>query len=172
MTIEQTAKMLWTEYCKAVGGFAHDGFQLPSWEDFAANPEKQVQVNGWRKVAEKALLRIENENAGVLQIARTCHEVNTAFSVYNGEQEMPSWNDLPSEIQDSAIHGVKLKLENDLTPEQQHEEWCKFKTEQGWVYGETKDMDSKTHPCLVPYSKLPESQKFKDKLFQAVIKSF
>lgn len=28
----------------------------------------------------------------------------------------------------------------------------------GWKYGEAKDPEAKTHPCLVPFDKLPEFQ--------------
>ena len=33
-----------------------------------------------------------------------------------------------------------------------------------------KDLKKKTHHCLVPYDELPEAQKAKDAIFQAVIK--
>lgn len=45
----------------------------------------------------------------------------------------------------------------------------KEKIEDGWVYGDEKDTEKKTHPCLVPYEELPEFQKKKDALFQAIV---
>ena len=38
-----------------------------------------------------------------------------------------------------------------------------------WSYGEVKDAEAKTHPCLIPYDQLPEFQKAKDKLFVAIV---
>ena len=38
----------------------------------------------------------------------------------------------------------------DMTPEQNHENWCKCKKEQGWVYGAVKDEEKKySLLCLV-----------------------
>jgi hypothetical protein len=45
------------------------------------------------------------------------------------------------------------------------------KEKYGWVYGEVKDAEKKTHPCMVPYEKLPIEQRVKDYLFKAVIDS-
>lgn len=44
-----------------------------------------------------------------------------------------------------------------------HEVWARSRTEQGWTYGESRDDARKTHPCLVPYSELPETEKEYDR---------
>lgn len=44
-----------------------------------------------------------------------------------------------------------------------HEVWAKGRTDEGWTYGETLDREKKTHPCLVPYEDLPESEKDYDR---------
>lgn len=54
---------------------------------------------------------------------------------------------------------------------EQHEAWCEHKRAEGWVQGDVKDADAKTHPALLPYEELPEEQKAKDHLFRAVIGS-
>jgi hypothetical protein len=38
----------------------------------------------------------------------------------------------------------------------EHEEWVKERAASGWVYGETKDVDKKISPYLVPYEALSE----------------
>lgn len=64
---------------------------------------------------------------------------------------------------ESLLQGVKFGLQNlDMTPEQNHENWMKCKTEQGWVYGEVKDFEKKTHPDLVPFDELPKIEADKD----------
>lgn len=109
----------------------------------------------------------------ITQIAKTCHIVNSAYCKAIGEAEPPSWDSLFPEMQASSIKGVEFKLSNpNATPENQHNAWCESKIADGWVYGEVKDMDKKTHPCLVPYNELPLEQRVKDYLFQAVVKSF
>jgi hypothetical protein len=107
------------------------------------------------------------------QIAKTCHEVNRAYCLSIGDDSHKPWDETPEMIQKSVISGVRIKLENqDVTPEQSHEGWLEYKRVEGWVYGEVKDLEAKTHPCMVPYDQLPEEQRLKDELFLAVIESF
>lgn len=36
-------------------------------------------------------------------------------------------------------------------------------------YGQVKDANAKTHPCLVPFDQLPRDQQFKDRLFRTIV---
>jgi uncharacterized protein (DUF3820 family) len=54
MKIEEKAEMLYETYSEAVGGVAYNGDPLPSWAEFSADPEKEVQAEAWREVARKA----------------------------------------------------------------------------------------------------------------------
>lgn len=47
--------------------------------------------------------------------------------------------------------------------------WMDDKLKDGWMYGETKDPEAKTHPCLVPFKELPIFQQKKDALFCAIV---
>ena len=40
-----------------------------------------------------------------------------------------------------------------------HEVWAETRIKQGWKYGEQRNDELKTHPCLVPYEDLPEVEK-------------
>ena len=44
-----------------------------------------------------------------------------------------------------------------------HEVWAQNRMEQGWVYGEERNDELKHHPCLVPYSELPGTEKVYDR---------
>lgn len=44
-----------------------------------------------------------------------------------------------------------------------HEVWAETRIRQGWRYGRQRDDEKKTHPCLVPYSELPEEEKEYDR---------
>lgn len=44
-----------------------------------------------------------------------------------------------------------------------HEVWAETRMKQGWTYGEQRNDDLKTHPCLVPYEELPEEEKEYDR---------
>ena len=106
------------------------------------------------------------------KIAEVCHEVNRVFCEGIRDFSQPKWANAPRWQKDSAINGVKYHLENDVTPEMSHINWMKEKAEAGWVYGEVKDPDQKTHPCMVPYVQLPSEQQVKDHLFKAVVDCF
>ena len=44
-----------------------------------------------------------------------------------------------------------------------HEEWMRGRLQEGWVLGPQRDDRLKTHPGLIPYEKLPESEKDYDR---------
>lgn len=55
MNIEVIAEEIYTAYCDGVGGKAFNGTPLPSWKEFAADPDKQKQAEGWRCSARKSV---------------------------------------------------------------------------------------------------------------------
>ena len=44
-----------------------------------------------------------------------------------------------------------------------HDVWAQGRIAEGWVYGEEKNSERRTTPCLVPYDELPESEKEYDR---------
>jgi len=103
-------------------------------------------------------------------IASIAHAINAAYCASIGDQVMPPWEECPESHQQGLLRGVEMHIANpDTTPEQAHEAWLKEKQEQGWVYGEVKDAEKKTHPCIRPYAELPQEQKSKDYLFRSVV---
>lgn len=106
-------------------------------------------------------------------IARICHEVNKAFCESIGDMSQPTWDAAPQWQKDSAMTGVLGIISGEIkTPADSHNSWMKQKEADGWVYGEVKDPEAKTHPCMVPYEALPATQQTKDHLFGAVVRSF
>ena len=63
--------------------------------------------------------------------------------------------------------GVELSAElralTEKLAENVHEVWSAGRIAYGWRYGEKRDDARKLHPCLVPYSQLPESEKEYDR---------
>ena len=103
-------------------------------------------------------------------IARVCHEANRAYCQAIGDQSQKPWDEAEEWQRESAIKGVKFRLENLYAPaSSQHDAWMADKVKDGWVYGPTKNPETKEHPCLVPYVQLPEEQKVKDELFMVII---
>ena len=104
------------------------------------------------------------------QIARVAHEVNRAYCQALGDDGQPAWEDAPEWQRTSAINGVNMHALNpDAGPEASHEAWMQEKVDSGWVYGEVKDPEAKTHPCMVPFSGLPREQQAKDFIFRSVV---
>jgi hypothetical protein len=103
-------------------------------------------------------------------IARIAYEANRAWCAHNGDMSFGDWDDAPEWQVESMLDGVVFHTLNPYAPpEATHENWLKMKTEDGWVWGEVKDPEAKTHPCMVPFDQLPPEQQFKDKLFRAIV---
>lgn len=105
-----------------------------------------------------------------LDIAFVCHEANKAWCQVNGDNSQLNWENALTWQRESAIKGVMFRLDNpDAGHDAQHNSWMKEKVDSGWVHGEVKDSEAKTHPCIVPFEELPEFQKKKDALFCAIV---
>lgn len=103
------------------------------------------------------------------QIAYIIYNSNGAVCHLNEEDWKP-WEELTDDQRKGYEKAVLMKLANpEMTAEQQHEAWMQQRLEQGWVYGEVKDVENKVSPCLVPYDQLPKEQKMKDALFHAIV---
>lgn len=106
------------------------------------------------------------------KIAEVCHEVNRAYCAALGDHSQLAWDEAPEWQKYSALCGVKFAIDNpDAKPSASHESWLAEKVRDGWKFGPVKDVEKKEHPCFVPYAELPESQKVKDYLFLAVVRS-
>lgn len=51
----------------------------------------------------------------------------------------------------------------EMIAENVHNVWAVGRISEGWIYGETKDINKKTTPLLVPYSELADSEKEYDR---------
>lgn len=99
------------------------------------------------------------------------HEANRALTqILKDVPVQPSWDEAPEEMIRSSVKGVVWRLENPTAPASaQHDEWMRQKIADGWVLGEKKDAEKKTHPALVPYESLKPGVQLKDKVFTAVV---
>jgi len=113
--------------------------------------------------------RLHREAGRRLSIARVAHEVNRAYCQFLGDDSQPSFEEAPGWQRDSAMLGVNLHADGEHGPEASHASWMAQKIADGWTYGQTKDPEAKTHPCLVPFDQLPREQQAKDYLFRAVV---
>ena len=68
----------------------------------------------------------------------------------------------PIDTSDIVLSDELLELTEKIA-ENVHENWAAGRVAEGWTYGEIKDGEKKTTPCLVPYQELPESEKEYDR---------
>ena len=104
--------------------------------------------------------------------AQVGHEANRAYCRIIGDYSQAGWDSAPDWQKDSARAGARGILDGSVgSPEDSHASWLSHKESAGWVYGETKDPDAKTHPCMVPYGQLSADQRRKDALFVATVRA-
>lgn len=106
----------------------------------------------------------------VAQIAQVMHEATRAWQKANGQTPAPPWSRAPKWMKDSSAASVVWRVANPKAgASAQHDQWLAQKKADGWKFGKTKDAAKKTHPMMVPYSQLPEFERRKDSLVNAVV---
>jgi len=108
----------------------------------------------------------------IVNIAKVCHQANKAWCEANGDDSQKCWNHAEEWQKDAAIQGVLFTIHHpESGDDASHNDWMRKKLKDGWTYGEVKDSEKKTHPCLVPFKQLPEFQQKKDALICAIVKA-
>jgi hypothetical protein len=121
---------------------------------------------------EQTHFPMETNDTKVEYIAKCCHEANRVWCQANGDETQNHWFAAEQWQRESAIKGVEFKLNNpNAGHDAQHNAWMQDKINDGWVYGEVKDAEKKTHPCIVPFEQLPLFQQKKDALFCAIVEA-
>ena len=111
------------------------------------------------------------EPLAILLAAQAAHEANRFWCLSHGDTSQAHWEDTPLWQQESILAGVRAIYANpQLTPAESHAKWFAYKQAEGWVYGAEKNVEAKTHPCMVAYDELPEHHKVKDSLFGGVVR--
>lgn len=105
-------------------------------------------------------------NEKTMQAARAQHEYYQ--KKYGGE----TWEQLDSfkrysNVSSSdylfTIERLKKKgVSLEILAELEHIRWCRYHYLNNWKYGEKRDNDKRTHPALVPFSKLSREEILKD----------
>lgn len=70
----------------------------------------------------------------------------------------------PKPIDTSGVTlSVELLALTERIAENVHDVWAVGRIAEGWAYGESRDVENKKTPLLVPYDELPESEKVYDR---------
>ena len=74
-----------------------------------------------------------------------------------------AYNPTPINVEDIMLDADLEEL-TEAIAENAHDIWARARMDEGWTYGPVRDDQAKRHPDLVPYSRLPESEKHYDRI--------
>jgi ryanodine receptor 2 len=77
-------------------------------------------------------------------------------------QSKTAYQPVPIDTQAVQLPRALTQLTEKLA-EHTHDVWAAQRIKDGWTFGSQRDDKAKQHPCLVPYSALPESEKEYDR---------
>ena len=105
-------------------------------------------------------------------VAKIIHQANKALCESQNDLSQKDYEEAEQWQKDSAIDGIKYFINNPNTPASAlHQKWMDIKIADGWKYGEIKDAEKKTHPCILPFERMPRNQQAKDYMFIALCKA-
>jgi hypothetical protein len=77
---------------------------------------------------------------------------------------MPDQTYVPRPVDTSQVNLEYLQSLLEGLARNAHEIWAQQRLRDGWTYGAHRDDVKRTHPCLVPYENLSESEKEYDRV--------
>jgi hypothetical protein len=77
-------------------------------------------------------------------------------------KRLPRYKPTPIDTSNVKLTDDILRL-TELLSRNAHEIWARRRLAEGWRFGRTRDDARRQHPCLIPYKKLPESEKRYDR---------
>ena len=110
------------------------------------------------------------------EIAAVCYSVikEYSLSLEDPSRYPPSftYHYLDKNIRDGYEKAIQeIKDGTRKSPEELHKKWCEDRFKDGWTFGEYKNVEKKTHPCLVDYKDLSKREKVKDTIFLEITKA-
>ena len=110
------------------------------------------------------------------QVAKICYSACKSLQqeLEDTNYNPVTWDESPAQLKKNCITGVQYVINNIDKPELDrllHENWLEIKQSQGVKYGKKYDYEKKTHPLMLEYNKLPESQRLEYRMFVNIVKS-
>lgn len=106
--------------------------------------------------------------ARVRYLGWICYQMGANLPLHDVKDES---FDISSDRLNSLCAGTEALLINlDITPEENHNIWMQYKANSGYVYGDTLDVERKTHPSMVPFEQLTDVEKHKDEMDILMVK--
>lgn len=83
-------------------------------------------------------------------------------SSVQGVQAMTEYRPKPLDTS-HVVLSPELQALTERLAENAHDNWAAQRLQDGWTWGSSRDDEKKTHPMLVAYGELPESEKQYDR---------
>lgn len=107
-----------------------------------------------------------------IHIATVAVMVIAAFKSSIGEDAVEDFAVLPEPQKKSLLDGIEMLVADpDAGPDARHSAWVNGMLTDGWALGDEINEQNKTHPLLMSFDELPESEQIKEKLLHAVVRS-
>jgi hypothetical protein len=126
-----------------------------TWRALAAKEGWKMQPQFDQPYAQLAPIDKEDNRAA----ARRIPEILALAGMGIAKEQEAASSDPPID----AVIRAHLEHHLERLSEAEHNGWIAHRTKNGWSYGETRDEKKKIHPLLVPYARLPEKEKNKDR---------
>lgn len=106
----------------------------------------------------------------VMEVARCAHEIVRGYREAIGDGTCPPWAECEHHERQAAAHRVvEVLKKKHLSLDEMHAEWCENMRQDGWVYGDEFNPETKHHNLLVPFDQLPEASRIEDALFRNTV---
>lgn len=90
-----------------------------------------------------------------------------------GHPARPAWDDLRGDQRMTLCSVMSQQMDNIEPPAQTHAKWLAQQKEHGWVFGDTFDVATKTHPLMIEnYADLPVVDRLIDSLRLHIAQAF
>lgn len=116
-------------------------------------PPRQID-DSIPRILEEICLRAMSSNPA--------QRYTTALDLARDLEEYVGYTPAPMDFDAIQVPPELLDLVEKLA-EHTHDIWAEQRFSEGWKLGDVRDDARKTHPCLVPYDQLPESEKEYDR---------
>ena len=107
-----------------------------------------------------------------MSVTEWIYEVARLEAIASERRIVPEpWNERDIKFREQMTSYVESLRGKALpTPEEAHDSWWRKYEEMGWVYGDVRDTEKKTHPDMVPFADLPKDEQDKDEIFLELVK--
>jgi hypothetical protein len=126
-----------------------------TWRALAAKEGWKMQPQFDKSYEDLAPIDKEDNRAAARRIPEILALAGMGIA---GEKE-------PASSEEPSGAAIRAHLEHHLErlAEAEHDGWMEQRLKNGWRYGEPRDDANKIHPLLIPYARLPEKEKNKDR---------